>query len=68
VIDITSKAERANDGPQITQMAADWVDHVRLSVSFAAIAFSMGPMKEEYPHRELSAQIIGAAMKVLALP
>ena len=52
----------------MTQMDADWSEHVRLSVSFAAIAFNMGPMNEEYPQRELSAQIIGAAMKVLALP
>jgi len=49
----------------MTQMDADWSEHVRLSVSFAAIAFNMGPMNEEYPQRELSAQIIGAAMKVL---
>lgn len=65
MIAIISKAERAKDGPQITQMGADWADHLRLLVSFAAIGLNMGAMKEEYPQRELSAQIIGAAMKVL---
>ena len=65
MIAISGKVERAKDGPQITQMGADWANQLRLSVSSAAIAFNMGLMKEEYPQRELSAQIIGAAMKVL---
>jgi GxxExxY protein len=65
VIAITSKADNAKHGPQMTQMGADWAAHLRLPVSFAAIAFNMGAIKEEYPQRELSAQIIGAAMKVL---
>ena len=59
-------ATEHEDQPQMTQMDADWK---KPSAFYPRHLLGRGlntaAMKDEYPHRELSAAIIGAAMEVL---
>ncbi len=60
------KREDRRIQPQMTQMGADGEVDLRASVqSPIDVRSSNGGNKDEHPLRELSGQIIGAAMKVL---